>query len=74
LKYLKIKTQAETRVLDPRPKLLRFHMPGTATIPKYQIKKRGEDRERKYYRAQDILWEQAEEALSSSSAIFRVQT
>jgi hypothetical protein len=23
----------ETRVLDPRPKLLRFHMPGPATHP-----------------------------------------
>jgi hypothetical protein len=37
----------ETRVLDPRPKLLRFHMAGPTT-PKCQIKRHGVGRERRF--------------------------
>jgi hypothetical protein len=40
--------QLETRVLDPRPRLLRFHLPTPATAPKRQIKRHGEGRERRF--------------------------
>jgi hypothetical protein len=39
---------SETGVLDPRPKLLRFHMPDLATAPKCQRKRPGEGRERRF--------------------------
>jgi hypothetical protein len=41
-------SRAETRVLDPRPKWLRFHLLGLATGHKHQIKKHGEGREKKF--------------------------
>jgi hypothetical protein len=62
-----------TEVLNPRPKLLRFHMPCPDTYPKHQIKWHGDGRERRFYLAQDMLWEEAELALSPSSVIFGVQ-
>jgi hypothetical protein len=38
----------ETGVLDPRPKLLRLHMPSLATRPQKPIKRHGEGRERRF--------------------------
>jgi hypothetical protein len=65
---------AETGVLDPRPKLLRFHLPGPATHP-YRLNQEAWWRERNkaYYMDWDILWKEAEWALISSSDFFGVQ-
>jgi hypothetical protein len=65
----------ETRVLDSRPKLLDFHMPGLALaspLPNKGGLVKAEEGD--YCMAWGTPWEEAEEALSSSSAVFEIQT
>jgi hypothetical protein len=64
--------QGETRVLNPRPKLLGFHMSGPATLS-HAVSKEAWGREEKG-KFQDKPWEEADYILSPSLAVFGVQT
>jgi hypothetical protein len=65
---------SETRVLDPRPKGLEFHMPSPPTRPYVPNKEAWRRTEKGDIHSLGQAWEEAGWALSPSSAIFGVQT
>jgi hypothetical protein len=63
----------EVGILEPKSKLLGFHMSGLAIYHYIQIKGHSEGQRKKiYFTALDMLWKEVRQALSPSLVIFWV--